>query len=82
MGDFNASFFFVFRFDYEKFKSAFSDVKHNVQSRLNQWSEYEHQHEKLVAWINESETNLKTYNLRASIEEKVQQLERFQVHII
>ncbi len=69
-----------FRFDFEKFLSACSDVKQNVQGRLNQWVEYEHQHDKLVVWINDCEANLKTYNLRASLEEKTQQLDRFQVH--
>ena len=67
------------RFDFDKFKSACTDVKQNIQSRLNQWTEYESQHDKLVNWLNECEANLKTYNVKASLEEKVQQLDRFKV---
>jgi hypothetical protein len=67
------------RFDFEKFLSACNDVKQNIKSRLFQWTEYENQHDKLVTWLNDCETNLKIYNVKASLEEKTQQLDRFKV---
>ena len=76
---FNFTYNCRIRFDFEKFMSACTDVKQNIQSRLNQWTEYEDQHDKLVIWLNECEANLKTYNVKASLEEKIQQLDRFKV---
>lgn len=69
------------RFDFEKFNSTVQDVKHGLQERLNQWAEYESQFEKLINWLNESETALKNYTPKASLEEKIEQQDRYQVHI-
>ena len=58
------------------------DVKQGVNERLRQWSEYEAQLEKLINWLSESETALKNYSHKSSMEEKQEQVERFKVRCL
>lgn len=67
------------KFDFEKFITALSDVKHNLEGRLQQWSEYEGSFDRLLQWLSEAETALKNYTLRSTLEEKQEQLEKYQV---
>ena len=67
------------KFDSDKFISAIQDVKQGVNERLRQWSEYETQLEKLINWLNDSESALKNYYHKSSIEEKQQQVECFKI---
>ena len=48
------------KFDSDKFISAIQDIKQGVNERLRQWSEYETQLEKIINWLNDSESALKT----------------------
>jgi hypothetical protein len=74
-------FFFLFsRFDFEKFVAALNDVLHGLEERLQQWSEYEGSFDRLLIWLSESETALKNYTPRSTLEEKQEQLEKYQVH--
>ena len=50
-----------------------------MNERLRQWSEYEAQLEKLINWLSDSETALKNYSHKSSMEEKQEQVERFKV---
>ncbi|CAB4070178.1 SYNE1 [Lepeophtheirus salmonis] len=43
------------QFDFQKFTSSIKDVECALLDRLNQWTEYEGQLEKLLSWLNESE---------------------------
>ena len=71
--------FILCRFDFDKFISAIQDVKQGVMERLRQWAEYEAQLEKLVNWLGDSESALKNYCHKSSMEEKLEQVERFKV---
>uniref|UniRef100_A0A1B0C1F9 KASH domain-containing protein n=1 Tax=Glossina palpalis gambiensis TaxID=67801 RepID=A0A1B0C1F9_9MUSC len=64
--------------DYEKFSAALSDVKSGLENRLQQWSDYEVNLDQLIAWLGETENALKNYNLKGTLEEKEDQLNRFQ----
>ena len=66
-------------YDYEKFTSAVNDAKQSLQSRLSQWAEYEGQFDKIIHWLGESEKTLKSFSPKGSLEEKQEQMERFQV---
>jgi hypothetical protein len=68
------------RFDFEKFVAALSDVIHGLEERLQQWSEYEGSFDRLLVWLSESETALKNYAPRSTLEEKQEQLEKYKVH--
>lgn len=68
------------RFDFEKFVAALSDVIHGLEERLQQWSEYEGSFDRLLVWLSESETALKNYAPRSTLEEKQEQLEKYKVY--
>ena len=48
-----------------------------MNERLRQWAEYEAQLEKLINALSESETALKNYCHKSSMEEKQEQVKRF-----
>ncbi|XP_008555407.1 muscle-specific protein 300 kDa isoform X6 [Microplitis demolitor] len=66
------------RFESKKFATAVSDVIRSLEERIQQWSEYENALERLLAWLSEAETILKNYTLKNTIEEKQEQLEKYQ----
>ena len=74
--------YFHFRFDFDKFISAIQDVKQGVNERLRQWPEYKAQLEKLINWLGDSETTLKNYSNKSSMEEKQEHVERFKVKCV
>ena len=55
------------------------DVKQGLESRLNQWAEYEGSMDRLLAWLTECETSLKNYTCLNTLEEKQDQLNKYQV---
>lgn len=69
------------KFDFDKFTAALSDVKHKLEERLQQWSEYEGSFDRLLQWLTEAETALKNYTLKSTLDEKQEQLEKYQVRI-
>lgn len=68
-------------FDYDKFANAVNDVKHGLEERLQQWSEYEGSFDRLLLWLSDSESALKNYLPRSTLEEKREQLDKYQVRI-
>lgn len=68
-----------FRFENKKFTTAVSDVIRGIEERIQQWSEYENSLDRLLAWLSDAEASLKNYTLRNTIEEKQEQLEKYQV---
>lgn len=50
-----------------------------IEERIQQWSEYENLLEQLIIWLADAETSLKNYSLKNTIEEKQEQLEKYQV---
>ena len=69
------------KFDLKKFISSIQDVKQGINERLRQWADYESQLEKLTNWLTESETALKNYAHKSSMEEKQEQVESFKVRL-
>ncbi|XP_046474495.1 muscle-specific protein 300 kDa isoform X6 [Neodiprion pinetum] len=70
------------RFENKKFTTAVSDVIRGIEERIQQWSEYENSLDRLLAWLSEAEASLKNYTLRNTIEEKQEQLEKYQSLIV
>ncbi|XP_071567068.1 muscle-specific protein 300 kDa isoform X8 [Temnothorax nylanderi] len=66
------------RFENKKFATAVSDVVRCIEERIQQWSEYENSLERLLAWLTDAETSLKNYCLKNTLEEKQEQLEKYQ----
>ncbi|KAG7206621.1 hypothetical protein KM043_000301 [Ampulex compressa] len=69
------------RFESKKFATAVNDVLRCVQERIQQWTDYENSLERLLLWLADAETSLKNYSLRNTMEEKQEQLERYQTLI-
>lgn len=70
------------KFDQEKFMAALMDIKSALENRLKQWRDYESTLEKLLSWLAEAELSLKNYSLKATVEEKQEQLEKYQVSVL
>lgn len=66
----------------KKFANAVSDAVRNIEERIQQWSEYENSLERLLLWLSEAECSLKNYCLKNTIEEKQEQLEKYQVRYL
>ncbi|XP_012271233.1 nesprin-1 isoform X8 [Orussus abietinus] len=70
------------KFENKKFATAVNDVVRSIEDRIQQWTEYESSLERLLAWLADAETSLKNYSLKNTIEEKREQLERYQSLIV
>ncbi|KAG5889994.1 hypothetical protein JTB14_035906 [Gonioctena quinquepunctata] len=70
------------KFDQEKFVATLMDIRSALESRLKQWNDYETTLDKLLAWLAEAENSLKNYVLKSTVEEKQEQLEKYQALIL
>ncbi|XP_032455805.1 nesprin-1 isoform X11 [Nasonia vitripennis] len=66
------------RFESKKFATAVGDAVRCIEERIQQWSEYENSLERLLVWLSDAETSLKNYSLKNTIEDKQEQLEKYQ----
>ncbi|ODN01313.1 Nesprin-1 [Orchesella cincta] len=66
------------KFDFEKLKNGIQEVRHLLQERLQQWSEYEDGFDRLLSWLSEAEGTLKAYTPCNNLEEKEEQLDKYQ----
>ncbi|KAK3930234.1 Nesprin-1 [Frankliniella fusca] len=69
------------RFDLERFGSQLEEVRLGVEKRLQQWAEYERALERLLGWLADAEAALKNYQPRATLEEKREQLDKYEALI-
>lgn len=70
-----------FRFSFDKITLGVSDVIQELESRMNQWSEYQTSLEKLQTWMEEAELSLKSYSPVSTLSEKHSNLAKYQVII-
>ncbi|XP_044734627.1 nesprin-1 [Chrysoperla carnea] len=70
------------KFDFEKFSNSVRDLKHNLEERLQQWIDYESSLNRLLSWLTDAESILKNYILKSTLEEKQDQLEKYQSLIL
>ncbi|XP_043257159.1 nesprin-1 isoform X10 [Colletes gigas] len=66
------------RFEHKKFATAVNDIVRCIEERIQQWSEYENSLERLLAWLTDAESSLKNYSLKNTLDEKQEQLEKYQ----
>ncbi|XP_043492348.1 nesprin-1 [Polistes fuscatus] len=69
------------RFESKNFANAVNDVIRCIEERMQQWNEYENLLEQLIVWLADAETTLKNYSMKNTIEEKQEQLEKYQTLI-
>lgn len=65
--------------EYEKFKAALQNVKSNITDRLALWKNYQNSCDHLQQILEDAETNLKNFNLKSSLEEKQEELDKYQI---
>lgn len=65
--------------DFERFGVSLSEVKSALVSRLQQWTDYEQNLDRLITWLNDSENSLKNFTPKSTLEEKQEQFNKFQV---
>lgn len=71
--------FLFIRYDLAKYASSLADVKHSLDERVHLWRDYETTYERIASWLDDSENSLKNFTYKNTLQEKVEQLERFQV---
>ena len=64
----------------DKLKGALGDASRGLSARLQQWNDYESTLERLLTWLNESEGVLKDFTPKATLEEKQEQHNVYQVY--
>lgn len=67
------------KFDQDKFTATLSDIKSALENRLKQWNDYETTLDRLLTWLAEAEMTLRNYELKSTLEDKQEQLEKYQV---
>lgn len=70
------------QFDLDKFVASLSDVRYSLEDRIKQWNDYENSLDRLLSWLADAELSLKNYALKSTVEEKQEQLEKYQVGLI
>lgn len=65
--------------DFDKFKDNLQDVRTNLKNRLQQWNDFESNLDYLVDCLNEAENSLRNFAPKNTLDEKQEQLEKFQV---
>lgn len=72
----------LLRADLEKFTATVHDVKRGIEDKIQQWIEFDSASDRLQHWLSDTEMSLKTYTPKATLEEKVDQLNKYQVRNI
>uniref|UniRef100_A0A2A4K817 Calponin-homology (CH) domain-containing protein n=1 Tax=Heliothis virescens TaxID=7102 RepID=A0A2A4K817_HELVI len=68
----------LLRADLEKFTATVHDVKRGIEDKIQQWIEFDSANDRLQHWLSDTEMSLKTYTPKATLEEKVDQLNKYQ----
>ncbi|CAH1403532.1 unnamed protein product [Nezara viridula] len=66
------------KFSFDKITLGVSDVIQELESRMNQWTEYQTSLEKLQTWMEEAELSLKSYTPVSTLSEKHSNLAKYQ----
>ncbi|XP_057659189.1 muscle-specific protein 300 kDa isoform X4 [Diorhabda carinulata] len=66
------------KFERQKFVTTLADIKSALENKLKQWNDYERNMDRLLAWLADAEMSLKSYALKSTLEEKQDQLDKYQ----
>lgn len=72
----------LLRADLEKFTATVHDTKRAIEDKIQQWIEFDSANDRLQHWLTDTEMSLKTYTPKATLDEKVDQLNKYQVSYI
>ncbi|CAK1540777.1 unnamed protein product [Leptosia nina] len=68
----------ILKADLEKFTTTVHDVKRGIEDKIQQWMEFDSASDRLQHWLSDTEMSLKTYTPKATLEEKIDQLNKYQ----
>ncbi|CAH2077111.1 unnamed protein product, partial [Iphiclides podalirius] len=68
----------LLRADLEKFTTTVHDVKRGIEDKIQQWIEFDSANDRLQHWLTDTEMSLKTFTPKATLDEKVDQLNKYQ----
>lgn len=66
------------KIDFDKFKDTLQEIKFNLKNRHQQWTSYESNLNILSDWLTQAESDLKNFALKNTLDEKQDQLTKFQ----
>ncbi|KAF2357498.1 Spectrin repeat [Trinorchestia longiramus] len=66
------------KYELAKYASSLADAKHGLEDRVHLWRDYETTYERILNWLEESEGSLRNFCPRDTLQEKTEQLEKFQ----
>lgn len=72
----------LLRADLEKFTATVHDVKRGIEDKIQQWIEFDSANDRLQHWLSDTEMSLKTFTPKATLDEKIDQLNKYQVCIL
>lgn len=72
----------ILKVDWDNHMTQVKALKHSIEHAVEQWGRYEEQFETLSVWVKDMEKKVKDFPLKATLEEKMQQYQRYQVMAI
>lgn len=65
--------------DFDRFGVSLDDVRTALVNRLQQWTDYEQNLDRLITWLGDAEQQLKNFVPKSTFEEKQEQFNKFHV---
>ena len=69
----------VLRLDWQDYSLKMAHLQDSLEKAVHHWGQYEDQYGIISQWVKDMERKVKDFPLRSSMEEKQEQLKRYQV---
>jgi nesprin-1 len=69
----------MLKMDWENYTTQVRSLHDNLDRAIEHWIKYEEQHEQISHWVKDMEKKVKDFPQKSTVEEKQQQLVRYQV---
>jgi len=69
----------ILKMDWDNYTAHIRSLRDSLDRAVNQWGTYEDQYDRISAWVKDMEKKVKDFPLKSTLEEKQQQLHKYQV---
>lgn len=69
----------VLRLDWEDYSIKLTSLQDSLDKAVHHWGQYDDQYSVISQWIKDMERRIKDFPLKSTLEEKQEQLKRYQV---
>lgn len=69
----------VFEKRFQDISSSVDETLRELAEKIKQWEIYDEKCNSMASWLEKMEQNIKDFNLKTSVDEKVEQRDKFQV---